>query len=286
MFMAMLPILFANRTVVADDKNVGVYAVIGATLPSSAPQINSIPDGKTFTTNDSLTVSGTCQNGMQVKIFKNEVLAGSTLCKSGAFSLPIDLFAGSNVVTARDYNADNIAGPESRPIIVKLVAQDVQTNGKFLGTTVDSNLLLTSDAYYRGATAGKTISWLVTVSNGQAPYQISISWGDGKTEKLQRSASGQFKVNHIYDKSAQDSGNYTVIIEAKDKLGQHALLQLVAVVPSVGTSSVGSTSGGANWFTSEVALQAVITTTLIVLSFWIGERYELRLIKHQAASVV
>lgn len=284
MVLAMLPMLFAARTVSAlpgpVDHDYGVYAAISSPLPSSAPRITNIPDGKVFTSNDSFTVSGTCQNSMQIKIFKNGVLAGSALCKSGAFSLTFDLFLGANILTVRAYNANNIAGPESAPITVKLIPQN-PAGGTSLSTSNNNQFFLTSDAYYRGASSGKAVTWLVTIAGGQAPYAVTVSWGDGQTDQLGRGTAGQFKLSHIYDKPAQTNGNYTVVIRAKDQHGDNALLQLIAIIPD---NNSALTSGGGpdhgSWFTSMIALQTLGTVGLIVVSFWIGERHELRVLKH------
>jgi hypothetical protein len=279
MLLAMLPILFAQRAVAA-DYTYGVYAAVPSPLPTSAPRITNIPDGKVVTTNDSFTVSGTCQNSMQVKIFKNGVLAGSTLCKAGAFSLSFDLFLGANILTARDYNADGVAGPESAPLTVKLVPQNLAAGNAALTT---NQFFITSDAYYRGTSSGKAISWLITLAGGQAPYVVNVSWGDGKTDEVDRGIAGQFKISHVYNAPAQSNGNYTVVVQAKDQVGENALLQLVAVVPSgSGTATTVTDNGGhGTWFTSATALQTLGTMVLIVISFWIGERYELQLLKRQ-----
>jgi hypothetical protein len=287
-FLAMLPILFTQHRVeagVGDTSGGGsyqTYASVRSLIPTTAPQITNLPEGRVFTTNDSFNVSGTCQSGMIVKLFKNGVLAGSTACKGGTFSLAFDLFIGANIVTARAYSADNIAGPESAPINVKLVPGSPIGSGKSASsTTLSQQFFLTSDAYYRGVISGKSLTWLVTVVGGQAPYQINVSWGDGQTDKLQQGSAGQFKLSHVYQKPPV-GGNYNVVIQARDQLGSQAMLQLVAIVPAgAATSSSNTTGGHSSWFTSQVAFQSLATVILIVLSFWVGERYELKLLKHQ-----
>jgi hypothetical protein len=279
--LAMLPILFSGSLVSADN-SYGVYAQVPPALPSVAPKITNIAEGKVYVTNDSVQATGTCENNTQVKIFKNGILGGSTLCKVNTFSLTFELFIGSNSLTVRSYNTDNIAGPESSPISVKLVPSNT-TSG---AVNTNNQLFITSDAYYRGASSGKAITWLLTVAGGQAPYVVSISWGDGQTEEIGRGTAGQFKISHIYSKPPTNAGNYTVVIKAKDLAGDTALLQLVAVIPNGILTAVTNSSngGGFGWFTTKIALQTLVTTTLIVFSFWIGERYEFRLLKRQHVS--
>jgi hypothetical protein len=213
------------------------------------------------------------------------VLAGTTLCKTGGFSLSIDLFIGSNSLTARAYNADGIAGPESTPISMKLLPPGAGSaaSGNFdasAGTA--AQFYITSDAYYRGVSSGQNISWPITIVGGQAPYSLQVSWGDGKTDTLNRGTAGTFTLSHSYADQNSSSGSYTISVKGIDQLGQPALLQLSAVAPGQ-AGLVASKTG--RWLSTHMAIQALLTSALVVVSFWVGERYELGLVRRKAAAV-
>jgi hypothetical protein len=291
--LAMLPVLAAQHVAsagVGDTSGGGssqIYASVPTAVPSSAPQITNLANGRVLTTNDSLQVSGNCQTGSTVKIFKNEVLAGSTVCKGGTFNVSIDLFIGSNSLTARAYNADGIAGPESAPIIIRLLPPGASSaaGGNFdasAGTA--AQFYITSDAYYRGVSSGQTISWPITIVGGQAPYSLQVSWGDGKTDTINRGTAGAFTISHSYAGQSTVSGAYTISIKAVDQLGQPALLQLSAVAPSQ-AGLVSSQTSHTTWISTHTAIQALMTSALIVISFWVGERYELGLVRRKATAV-
>ncbi len=58
-------------------------------------------------------MSGICPGDLLVKIFKNNVFAGSVQCKNGSYSIVIDLFSGQNELVARVYDALDQPGPDS-----------------------------------------------------------------------------------------------------------------------------------------------------------------------------
>ncbi len=223
-----------TKAVSADPPPVsGNITISGAVMgpPPSQPAVIVNPqDGQHFTANP-VTVSGTCPHGTTVKIFKNNVLAGSVICQSDdAFNLLIDLFFGQNDLVAHDYSVTDLVGPDSGVVTVYLdqpvsVAPPINVASPALL----SQLYIKSDtAIYRGAFPGQVISWPAEIVGGTPPYAVSVTWGDGQSSLISRAVAGVFKAEHTY----KLGGNYRVIFKVTDAAGNAAYLQLVAVVNS------------------------------------------------------
>src|ERR1041385_9148280 len=90
----------------------GVEGLVNGAPPTQAPTISVPKNGQTFSSIP-ITVSGLCQSGLLVEIFKNDVFSGSAQCRNGSFSLLVDLFNGQNDLIARVYDALNQASPDS-----------------------------------------------------------------------------------------------------------------------------------------------------------------------------
>lgn len=289
LLLALMPILFINRTANADTTGGGSYqtfAVVPAPVPSKAPQINNIPSGKVYTSADPVSVSGTCPVNTLVKLFKNNVMGGATLCNNGSFSLKIDLFQGSNTLIARAYNANDVPAPDSNPVVVTL--QLTGENNGLLTSGLASQFYITSEIYYRGVEAGSSISWPLTISGGQPPYAISVGWGDGKTDLISVETPGKLTISHTYTHPAPE-GSYTIFINATDSNGSKSYLQLTAIVNGGKVAAViGSNIGGSSHktiITTTTVIQAISVLALIALSFWIGEKRELAIITHKASTL-
>jgi hypothetical protein len=286
LLLTFLPLLFIGTKVSADQSD-QVYAVVPAQIPKTAPIITSPSNGRGFNTSDPVNLSGTCPNGTLIKVFKNGVMAGATLCQGGVFSIDISLFVGSNSVIVSAYNANDIAGPDSIPLTLTLQPTGVNFGGdQFLNATQPpaGQLYLTTEVYYRGASQNESITWPLTVAGGQAPYAISIGWGDGKTDLISRPTAGVFNISHTYAKGSS-SGSYTIIIKSSDQAGNTSFLQLLAIVgnknPTAGLFS--KVSGGSSGLLSlQIAWKLMAFAVLAVLCFWLGEKRELYTINHKA----
>lgn len=252
--------------------SVGLEGKISAPPPTQAATISLPRDGQVFTTLP-ITVSGICPKDLLVKLFKNNVFAGSQICTSGSFSISIDLFTGTDELIARVYDALDQAGPDSNKVTVSF-------NDSRQGT--GARITLTSNYAKRGANPGESLSWPIILSGGIVPYAISIDWGDGKALDLKSQQSpGTFNIEHAYD----SPGIYNVIIKATDKNGESAFLQLVAIAN--GALTQDSTSGGqkkddATTTTPKTRIvwqPAAISIPLILTTFWLGKRYELRMLR-------
>lgn len=254
------------------SRSTGLQGTISAPPPSQAATITTPGNGQSFT-NNPITVAGLCPAGTLVKVFSNNIFVGSTSCSGGSFSLKADLFNGRNDILARVYDALGQQGPDSGVVSVTFTSSAFAQFGTLLS--------LTSSYAERGVNPGQQLTWPITINGGSEPYAMSVNWGDGsQADLLSVSFSGNVTIAHTY----QNAGTYTLLIEATDKNGETAFLQLVAVVAgSPGQTAAGSAnksnsnSGGQTSGISR-SLEVIVGLAvfiLLLLAFWLGRRHEL-----------
>lgn len=276
MITALLCLLvtgFVTQTVRAAEEqgSVGIEGKLSAPPPSQAATISIPRTGQSFSELP-VTVSGLCPGDVLVKLFKNNVFAGSVQCTNGSFSLIIDLFNGQNDLVARVYDALDQAGPDSNTVTVTFNNDKPSFGGR---------VSLSSAIAKKGANPGQTLVWPISVSDGEGPYAISVDWGDGKTPDLiSRPFPGTFDISHVYD----NPGVYNIIIKATDKNGGVAYLQLVGVANgalSQENQQGGQNDGGGGTTIRQQILwwPAAVSIPLIVTTFWLGKRHELHTLK-------
>ena len=96
----------------------GVGGTVDAPAPKTAPVIKTPSGGQTITALPA-TVQGSCPKDTLVKVYKNGGLAGAAICDgSSSFSVPIDLFVGSNSITAQAYSTLEKGSPVSAAVVV------------------------------------------------------------------------------------------------------------------------------------------------------------------------
>ncbi len=258
----------------------GTYKVEGVVMgarPDRPAVITSPTTGQAFQTNP-ITVAGTCPDRMLVKIFKNGVLAGGTICgQGGRFSLQLDLLIGRNDLTALAYNANDLAGPDSPTVSVTL---NVPSGG--LGFS--SELVIQSVNFYRGTHVGEEVVWPVELVGGQPPYSVNFDWGDGKSDLVTRVAPGAFDLRHIYTKPGGYLGAFPLIIRASDAAGHTAYLQLTTIVNDPKSVPVGSAKPTAST-PLYLAWPLWVALLLMVVSFWLGERWQKHVLLRRLAEV-
>jgi hypothetical protein len=271
----------------SESGSVGIEGTISAPPPSTPATITVPGDGASFSSLP-VTVSGICTSGLLVKLFKNNVFSGAVQCSNGSFSIAIDLFKGSNELVARVFDELNQQGPDSNTVAVTYSDNRTGTSAR---------VSLTSNFAKRGSNPGETLKWPIILSGGAGPYALSIDWGDGKTPDLvSQQFPGTFNIEHKYE----SPGVYNIIVKASDKNGDVAYLQLVGIAngkPSedgAGTSGSGGSAGGAggssgsgSGATTGVEASsprilwqpAAILIPFIFSTFWLGKRYELRVLR-------
>lgn len=252
----------------------GLQGTISAPPPTTGATISIPRDGQSFSENP-VNVSGICPDGLLVKLFKNNVFAGSAQCSGGSFSMSIDLFNDQNQLVARVFDALDQPGPDSNTVTVTYT------------TTSPSQLdrvNLTSNYAKRGANPGQLLIWPIIISGGSGPYAVNIDWGDGKEPDLQSvEFPGQFDIQHVYD----NPGVYNILIKATDKNGNASYLQLVGVGNGPLSQTTASGVGGGSEIESVTTRTrilwepAAIVAPFVFFTFWLGKKHELKTLKQK-----
>ncbi|HWB38916.1 MAG TPA: hypothetical protein VG604_01625 [Candidatus Saccharimonadales bacterium] len=249
--------------------SIGIKGTISSAPPKQGPTITTPGNGASFT-EVPITVSGLCPPNTIVKIFSNNIFVGSTFCQGGSYSLQIDLFSGKNDLVARAYDALDQSGPDSNTVSVTF------NDAQFLqhGTHVH----LSSVYAEKGAPPGQELDWPVVVSGGQGPYAISINWGDGTANDLfSIDSAGTFIMKHVY----KQAGIYKIVVQATDKNGGTAYLQLIGQATGATQNNSSKESSGALVKVEVLWWPALAMLPLIFASFWVGRRYELYVLRKQ-----
>jgi hypothetical protein len=271
--LACIAVFAASKTPLVsaqqESGSIGIEGRISSPAPTQGAVISIPTNGQSFTQLP-VIVSGLCQGDVLVKLFKNNVFAGSAQCTNGSFSLIIDLFSGQNDLVARVFDALDQAGPDSNTVTVTF-------NDPRTGTA--SRVSLTSNFAKRGANPGQLLTWPITLAGGRGPYAISVDWGDGKTPDLISQAfPGNLNIQHTYD----NPGIYNIVIKATDQDGGTAFLQLVGVAngPLSQSNETGGTTTGSTQPAPRILWQpAALMIPLIISTFWLGKRYTLKVIR-------
>ncbi len=253
----------------------GVFAAVAAPQPTQAPTVNVPPGATTIP----VTVTGNCQADTLVKVFKNAVFAGATFCNSGSYSIPIGLFYGSNSITAASYNTNDQSGPLSTAAIINYAPPGVTlppiSAPTFLGSSLPQNQpVLLTNQFYRGFQVGENVSWPIETRGGDAPYALSVSWGDGNTDLKSLPSSGKITLDHVYKSPGGAHNSYDVVVKLTDAKGRTAYLQFVIVIG--GTAPTATKTGLPIGLS--LAWPLVVAALLAVISFWLGEVREKRIL--------
>ncbi len=241
--------------------SIGVQGAVRGAAPNSAPTIDIPSNGQGFNS-ATIRVSGLCQNGLLVEIYKNNVFAGSVECSGGSYSLQIDLFNGRNDLIARQYDALDQASPDSNAVSVNL-------NTAFAGN--GPQVVITTQYAKRGADPGAVLTWPLTISGGTPPYAISIDWGDKTAfELISLAKPGDFNMTHTYNAA----GIYNVTVKASDSQGNTAFLQLVGIGNGPITQSQSTNQ--------KIIVQRIVVwwpfivlIALAIVAFWLGRKHQL-----------
>ena len=252
---------------------------MSGTMPGKPPKIGatitSPTDQQHFATSP-ITVSGTCPSDTLVEIFKNDIFAGAVSCGGGeTFSLEVDLLIGNNTIVARVYDALNQAGPDSKAVIAFYDALPAQA-GPLTGLNFGgSQLLLNTDAVFRGVLPGQELSVPISLLGGVGPYAVNIQWGDSSNNVVPRNDNIDFMTNHTYNKP----GIYQITLQATDSTGRVAFLTVAAIVngqPSITTTASISDSTENKLL---VLWPLYVGSLAVVVAFWLGEKREKRVLR-------
>ena len=256
--------------------SVGLSGVMPGKPPTIAATITS-PASGTRTTVIPVTIKGTCPANLLVEIFKSDIFAGSTTCtSSGAFQMDIDLLIGKNDVVARVYDALNQPGPDSNIVVLHYDALPNQSGPLASLDFGGVQLLINTDAVFRGVFPNKEMSMPLQVIGGTPPYAVNIQWGDAENSVIPRNDNQQFRVAHTYKKP----GVYQITIQATDSFGRIAFMQVAAIVngqPDVAQTATTTTATTVN--SVLVLWPLYVGIAGMLLAFWLGEKREKHILK-------
>lgn len=259
--------------------SVGLSGIVPGKPPTTGATIDSPKSGTHFATTP-VTITGTCPKSTLVELYKNNIFAGSTPCSTdGKYTLDIDLLIGSNVLVARVYDDLNQPGPDSNSVTVFYDALPAQAGPL---TSLDfggAQLLLNTDAVFRGVFPDQEMNMPIDILGGTPPYAINVQWGDSSNKVVPRGNNQSFSVGHTYTKA----GTYQVSIQGSDANGRVAFLTVAAIVNGQPSAISGDTNGQPTVSSTTMArlltLWPLYTSMVaIALSFWLGERREKHLL--------
>ncbi|HET7673577.1 MAG TPA: hypothetical protein VFK11_03645 [Candidatus Saccharimonadales bacterium] len=247
----------------SSSKSLGIEGTVESNPPQNAPTI-TFPTNNSSFTELPVKVTGLCQSGLLVKVFKNNVFGGSAICKNGSYTIQIDLFVGKNELVARAYDKLDQASPPSNKVTVNFPVS------QFSGT---NRVSLSSSFARKGAAPGDKLSWPIILSGGTGPYAITVDWGDGtQPDIISREFPGTFDVTHVY----KTAGVYNVLIRATDKNGEIAFLQLVGVGNGeIADHQSAPSATSTKEITKVLWWPAALLIPLIIIAFWLGKKHEL-----------
>lgn len=284
MIVLCVGVLIGGLSHIANAESGADSFAVNASLPGPPPAtpatITSPVQGKHFRAAP-ITVSGTCPLETYIELIRNGLTGGVALCDgSGRYSIRTDLFSGTNVLQAQAYSQTNLPGPVSAPITVFYDDPVIVRLGP---------LIIKSSFRYTSHYIGDAASYQLSIEGGRGPYAINVDWGDGSQQIISIPSSGAFSLSHSYQKASVYHGSFPIIITAVDALGNKTSLELLAIVSSrpaqpSGISGFGSTSGD-----SGLSLHNLLNyiwptygvTVLMLASFWLGERQEVKILRHK-----
>lgn len=255
--------------------SVGLTGTVPAKPPTEAATIQKPTNGQHFATSP-VTVSGTCPKNTLVEIYKSDIFGGSTPCSdTGTYSLEVDLLIGENILIARVYDVLNQPGPDSNAVTVfydALPPQAGPTSSFYFG---GAQLLLNTDAVFRGTFPNEEMAMPIEIIGGTPPYALNIQWGDLTNKVVARNDNFGFTVAHTYKKA----GVYQIGLQASDAEGRVAFLTVAAIVN--GQPDAAITAGTKPEDTNRLLVLWPLYVGIIaaVVSFWLGEQREKQVLR-------
>ena len=267
--------------------SIGLTGVVPGKPPTTAATITTPFNGQRFTTTP-ITVAGTCPKGTLVEVFKNDIFAGSTFCKDDeTYSIEIDLLIGRNDLVARVYDPLNQEGPVSNTVTVFYDVVPLQSPGLSSLDFGGTQLVLNTDAVFRGVFPDKELFIPIDIIGGTPPYAINVQWGDANNKVVPRNDNTTFNVGHTYRKP----GVFQITIQGTDAVGRVAFLTVPALVNGqTDPEALAATATDDSFWGRLKAILAITwpiytSATAIVVSFWLGEMREKRILREKGLLV-
>lgn len=281
-FLLCVGVFLVASTFQAVAASTSISLKIHAPIPPAPAVISSPPDQSRFDKPDQ-TVSGTCPADSYIKLYNNGVFSGAAPCTDGRFQLMITLVEGSNVLQAKVFNTTDDEGPTSPNVTVyyePVIITPPSGIPSRVPTAKGEPFRIVSDYRHRVYKSNQEVSLNIGLLGGLAPYAVAVDWGDGQISSYSRSNTSMYKATHTY---AQNPRLYTYIVKiaASDINGKSAYLQLIAVVDgtvvaAAPTAPAPPTKKSFAWLS--YLWPAYLMFVMMVISFWLGEREELRIL--------
>lgn len=291
--LLMVGVLLTAMTLQVRAATVTVTAVANGSTPVQAAVILSPEQDDRFTSS-SVPVSGICEPGYYIKLYRNEIFSGATLCTDGGtFSIITDLFVGRNDLQARTFNVADNEGPASSIVTVYYDQPITDPEDPGAGPSepagpgtpsgpASAPFYLSTEYFFKAAYSGQTIKWDFKVFGGQGPFTAYAAWGDGYSDVLTGVEGDSFTFGHAYKTLKEQREYFSVTFRLIDSRGRTASLQLVAIMndPNVisgalvrpnDPSPLGTAAG---WFSGmlKAVWSAYGFVLLMGLCFWLGEK--------------
>ncbi len=264
--LLMVGVLLTMMTYQAAAEDVVVNAVVNGDPPTIAAVILSPVNDQRFT-DPSVPVSGTCQPLFFVKIFRNNIFAGTSECsENGTFAVTIELFPGRNDLVARSFNVGESEGPPSNTVSVYYDAPYSPDAEPYY---------LTSEYFFRAAFTGQRIVWDFDIVGGCDPYSVMVAWGDGYSDTIKDVKDTRFRVEHKYRSPKEQREHFIVTVTVHDCNGKRTALQLVAIMNDpmiIGANFAEPASPSPLGSNLGLLWAAFAVVTLMGICFWLGER--------------
>ncbi len=278
----------------AGDVSVGL--VVQGPAPTVGAKITSPPDGINIVNLNPTPVSGSCLANSFVVVYNDGVLGGSSICTSaGIFTISVQLHEGKNVLTSRNFDNLNQAGPDTAPVTVTYAPEEVvvETPQPILPENpviipgVTPGLSECEDYNQPGKleTGGEPRVAVVCVPRsievnaenrvgvlvwgGTPPYALSFAWGSGESTLISMDAPGYRTVKVKY----ASSGIYNINIQVTDRGSKAASGQsAIQVTDKDKPASFGQVIDDiftTSWFETPVPLYVIAVG--LTLGFWGGD---------------
>ncbi|TAL15106.1 hypothetical protein EPN95_00695 [Patescibacteria group bacterium] len=286
----------------ADGSSVSISAVVKGAGPTVGAKITSPIDGFNIINLNPTQVEGTCVADSFVVVYNDSKLSGSTICTSaGVFDVNVQLHEGANVLSARNFDDLNQAGPDTPAVTVtftaETVAQDVaQPNlpetpviipGVTPGLSDCANYTPTGTLTTGGQPHVAVVCVPQTVQvnedhnigvlvwGGVPPYALNFKWGSGDETLISMDAPGYKAVKVHY----ASSGTYNINVQVTDRgstaaTGQSAVQVTNSATQPQDIAQIINNITGASWFETPVPLYVIAVG--LTLGFWGGDIFSRR----------
>lgn len=274
MILLVVGVVLTVVTVSADSGPGSGSVSLTGTMPGVPPKVAATiqsPVNQQHFSVSPVSVSGTCPVNTLAEVFKNDIFAGSGACGTdGTYSIDVDLLIGQNVLTTRVYDSLNQPGPYSNAVTIFYDALPAQAASITTLNLGGAQLLLNTDAVYRGVFPGQQLNVPISILGGTPPYAINIQWGDTSNKIVPRPDNQTFNVSHTYSKP----GTYQITLQAGDGQARVAYLTVAAIVNGQPAISIANMTPAAKLNKLLVLWPLYTASVAIVASFWLGERRE------------